>query len=115
TFLGGSNNDRGFAIAVDGAGDAYVAGYTNSSDFPTTPGALRTTFASGGMEGFVTKLNAAGNSLLYSTFLGGTADDRIYAIALDANGEAFVTGRTKSPDFPITAGPSHAAKDWLPK
>src|SRR5207245_8775662 len=45
-----------------------------------------------------------GNSLLYSTFLGGTADDRIYAIALDANGEAFVTGRTKSPDFPITAG-----------
>src|SRR5437899_7076771 len=104
TFLGGSNNDRGFAIAVDGAGDAYVAGYTNSSDFPTTPGALRTSFASGGMEGFVTKLNAAGNSLLYSTFLGGTADDRIYAIALDANGEAFVTGRTKSPDFPITAG-----------
>src|SRR2546427_11849419 len=56
------------------------------------------------MEGFVTKLNAAGNSLLYSTFLGGTADDRIYAIALDVNGEAFVTGRTKSPDFPITAG-----------
>src|SRR5438093_173035 len=104
TFLGGSNNDRGFAIAVDGAGDAYVAGYTNSSDFPTTPGALRTSFASGGMEGFVTKLNPAGNALLYSTFLGGTADDRIYAIALDANGDAFVTGRTKSPDFPVTAG-----------
>src|SRR3989454_4023203 len=104
TFLGGSNHDRGFAIAIDAAGDAYVAGYTNSSDFPTTPGALRTSFAGGGMEGFVTKLNPAGNALLYSTFLGGTADDRIYAIALDANGEAFVTGRTKSPDFPVTAG-----------
>ena len=104
TFLGGSNHDRGFAIAIDAAGDAYVAGYTNSSDFPTTPGALRTSFASGGMEGFVTKLNPAGNALLYSTFLGGTADDRIYAIALDANGEAFVAGRTKSPDFPVTPG-----------
>jgi len=104
TFLGGSNNDRGFAIAVDGAGDAYVAGYTNSSDFPTTPGALRTSFASGGMEGFVTKLSPAGNALLYSTFLGGTTDDRIYAIALGANGDVFVTGRTKSPDFPVTAG-----------
>ncbi len=104
TFLGGSSIDRGFAIAVDGAGDAYVAGYTNSSDFPTTPGALRTSFTSGGMEGFVTKLNAAGNALLYSTFLGGSADDRAYAIALDAYGDALVTGRTKSPDFPITPG-----------
>ena len=104
TFLGGSNSDRGFAIAVDGAGEAYVAGYTNSSDFPTTPGALLTSFASGGMEGFVTKLNAAGNALLYSTLLGGTVDDRIYGIALDANGEAFVTGRTKSPDFPVSVG-----------
>ncbi len=104
TFLGGSGSDRGFAIAVDSAGDAYVAGYTNSSDFPTTPGALRTSFTSGGMEGFVTKLNAAGNALLYSTFVGGSADDRAYAIAVDAYGDAFVTGRTKSPDFPITPG-----------
>src|SRR2546425_606080 len=104
TFLGGSNHDRGFAIAIDAAGDAYVAGYTNSSDFPTTPGALRTSFASGGVGGIVTKLKPPRDGPLYSTFLGGTADDRIYAIALDANGEAFVTGRTKSPDFPITAG-----------
>lgn len=104
TFLGGSGSDRGFAISVDGAGDAYVAGYTNSSDFPTTPGALRTTFGGGAMEAFVTKLNAAGNALQYSTYLGGSADDRAYGIALDASGDAFVTGRTKSPDFPITPG-----------
>ncbi len=104
TFLGGTNSDRAFGIAVDGAGDATVAGYTNSSDFPTTPGAFRTTYSGGVMEAFVTKLNAAGNGLLYSTYLGGSLDDRAYAIALDASDDAFLAGRTKSSNFPVTPG-----------
>src|SRR5712691_248430 len=104
TFLGGTKSDRAFGIAVDGAGDATVAGYTNSTDFPTTLGAFHTTYSGGVMEAFVTKLNAAGNGLLYSTYLGGSSDDRAYAIALDASGDAFLAGRTKSSNFPVTPG-----------
>jgi len=104
TFLGGRGRDRAFGIAIDAEGNATVTGYTNSSDFPTTPGAFRTTFTSATNEAFIARLSADGTSLLYSTFLGGTVDDRAYALTLDAAGNAYVTGRTRSADFPITPG-----------
>jgi len=103
TYLGGSNDDRGFGVAVDSVGNAYVTGYTTSTDFPTTPGAFQTIYA-GGSDGFVTKLNPAGSMpLLYSTYLGGSGLDIAQAIAVNASGDAFVTGKT-SGSFPTTAG-----------
>ena len=75
TYLGGSSNDSGVGIAVDTAGDAYVTGYTESVDFPTTTGALQTNVSGGFSDAFVTKLNPAGTALVYSTYLGGTGDD----------------------------------------
>lgn len=92
TFLGGSDIDYGRAIAVDGAGSAYVMGWTSSSDFPTTPGV------------FVVKLNPAGSGLDYATFLGGSGHDDGFAIAVDGTGSATVTGQTDSNDFPATPG-----------
>jgi hypothetical protein len=97
TYLGGSDYDAGSGIAVDSLGNAYVTGGTSSTDFPTTPGAFQTTY--GGV--FVAKLNAAGSALLYSTYLGGS--DNSGGIALDAFGNAYVTGWTGS-DFPTTPG-----------
>jgi hypothetical protein len=103
TYLGGSGTDEGFGVAVDAAGSAYVTGYASSADFPTTPGAFDT--SSNGFEDvFVTKLNPAGTALVYSTHLGGTSSDLGNAIAVDAAGNAYVTGETVSADFPTTAG-----------
>ncbi|HEY8874161.1 MAG TPA: SBBP repeat-containing protein, partial [Stellaceae bacterium] len=104
TYLGGSGLDVGYGIAVDAAGDAYVTGFTNSTNFPTTAGAFQTTFAGGGVDAFVTKLNVAGSGLLYSTYLGGSSIDLGYGIAADAAGNAYVTGVTASTNFPTTAG-----------
>src|SRR2546425_238817 len=102
TFLGGSNDDRGFGIAVDAAGNAYVTGGTGSINFPTTPGAFQTT--SGGGDAFVTKLDPTGAALVYSTYLGGSSGDFANGIAVDATGSAYVTGTTTSADFPTTPG-----------
>jgi len=107
TYLGGSGGDRGLGIAVDAAKNAYVTGYTDSTNFPTSPGAFQTTFAGGGFYGtdvFVTKLNPTGSGLVYSTFLGGSDDDLGHGIAVDADGNAYVTGFTASTDFPTTSG-----------
>jgi hypothetical protein len=104
TYLGGTNNDVGYGIAVDGAGDAYVTGATQSTDFPTTPGAFQRSSGGGGQDAFVTKLNPTGTALVYSTYLGGTGEDRGYGIAVDTAGNAYVTGWTYSTDFPITVG-----------
>jgi hypothetical protein len=107
TYLGGSGDDFGSGIAIDGSGDAFVAGWTHSDNFPTTSGAYQTTFAGGNganTDAFVTELNASGKALIYSTYLGGSADDYGYAIALDSSGDAFVTGTTASTDFPHTSG-----------
>jgi len=104
TFLGGSNNDSGRAIAVDGAGDAYVTGFTPSTNFPTTPGAFSTTYGGGTFDAFVTKLNPSGSALLYSTYLGGSSDDEGYGIAVDGTGDAYVAGLTASTNFPTTPG-----------
>jgi hypothetical protein len=102
TFLGGLNSDSGSGLAVDPAGDAYVAGGTNSADFPTTPGAFDTVLNDS--EAFVTKLNATGSALVYSTFLGGSGFDGASSLALGAGGNAHITGSTGSLDFPVTAG-----------
>ena len=99
TYLGGSGTDHGYGIAVDGAGNAYVTGDTGSLDFPTA-NALYPNIG-GTADAFVTKLNADGTALVYSTFLGGGGVENGYGIAVDAAGNALVTGRTGSPDFPI--------------
>lgn len=105
TYIGGSITDQSSGIAIDASGNAYVTGFTQSSDYPTTPGAFDTVFnASGSFDGFVTKLNPTGTALVYSTFLGGENDDFGVGIAVDAFGNAFVTGRTDSTDFPTTPG-----------
>jgi len=102
TYLGGADS-FGTHIAVDSAGHAYVVGYTTSSGFPTTPGALQTTFR-GGVKGFVTRLNPAGSALEYSTLLGGSVNDYAWGIAVDGQGNAYITGSTTSLDFPTTPG-----------
>jgi uncharacterized protein (TIGR03437 family) len=90
------------ALAVDAAGNAYLAGYAVPG-FPTTPGAFQTTatFDSFGLKGFVTKLDASGTSVVYSTFLGGSAEENISGIVVDASGNVYVTGETNSTDFPL--------------
>jgi Flp pilus assembly protein TadD len=112
-FLAGAvavNQEKGPGIAVDASGNAYVAGFTDSATFPTTPGAFQTTIKlvpglTVGYSGFVTKLNAAGTGLIYSTYLGGSGvntNDRngADAIAVDSAGNAYVSGWTNSTDFP---------------
>ncbi|MEP7286067.1 MAG: SBBP repeat-containing protein [Chloroflexota bacterium] len=103
TYLGGSGYDEGVAIAVDGSGSAYVTGHTNSANFPTTVGAYQTALGSSD-DVTVTKLNAAGTGLVYSTYLGGNDFERGYGIAVDSNGNAYVTGQTGSTNFPVTVG-----------
>ena len=108
TYLGGGQPmfdayDYGNSIAVDAFGNAYVAGKTLSTDFPTTPGVVQRALSTT-QNAFVTKLNATGSGLLYSTYLGGSRYDEALGIALDAAGNAYVTGYTGSPDFPVTAG-----------
>ena len=99
TYLGGSGVDGAEDIAVDVAGNAYVTGFTDSLNFPTTLGVFQTTFA-GVWDAFVTKLNAAGSALVYSTYLGGSDDDAGLGIAVDAAGNAYVVGQIFSTDFP---------------
>ncbi|PYL10689.1 MAG: hypothetical protein DME33_00055, partial [Verrucomicrobia bacterium] len=103
TYLGGSDFDEAKGIAVDVAGDAYVVGYSFSTDFPTTPGAFQTA-ANSGNNVFVSKLDPTGTNLVYSTYIGGTGYDDGRAIAVDAAGNAYVTGLTGSTDFPTTLG-----------
>jgi len=98
TYLGGSNSDCGNGIAVDGSGRAYVTGYTYSTNFPNAnayQGAL-----AGPNDAFVTRLNSAGNTLDYSTYLGGSGYDPANGIAVDGSGSAYITGYTTSTNFP---------------
>lgn len=105
TFLGGSSDDYATAIAVDASGNTYITGTTQSPDFPTTSGAFdRTGAASNSLEAFVTKLNPTGSALVYSTFLGGSNFEWGRGLAIDASGNVYVAGQTKSSDFPTTGG-----------
>lgn len=111
TLLGGSGLDIGSGLAVDSAGNAYVTGRTTSADFPTTPGAFQRQCIPSTPPGFcesspafVTKLNANGTRALYSTVLGGSGSESDTKIAVDSSGNAYVSGRTTSKDFPTTAG-----------
>ncbi|MBI4265737.1 MAG: SBBP repeat-containing protein [Acidobacteria bacterium] len=110
SFLGGTGADVGLNLAVDPEGNAVVTGFTSSADFPTAS-ALQEV-AGGGHDAFVTKINAAGTAWLYSTYLGGSADENriagigppAAAVAVDAGGSAYLTGFTTSPNFPTSAG-----------
>jgi len=112
TFLGGSGADQGNAIAVDSSGDAFVTGFTQSSDFPTANPVQAILGISGGSfcgstpcsDAFVSQLNPSGSGLVYSTYLGGNGADFGQGIALDATGDPYVTGSTSSTNFPPTAG-----------
>jgi len=99
TYLGGSNTDFGYGIALDGARNAYVTGITSSVDFPTTPGALQTSYGGGDSDAFVAKLDPTG-ALAYGTYLGGSTAEAGDAVAVDAAGSAYVSGWTGSIDFP---------------
>ena len=106
TFLGGSTAEHAGGIAVDSSGNMYVAGGTYSSNFPVVAGAIQPVNG-GNQDVFVAKLAAAGSSIIYSTYLGGngtTTPEQANAIAVDANGSAYVTGVTNSSNFPVTAG-----------
>jgi hypothetical protein len=132
TYLGGSGaiinsccgnisnyGDSGSAIAVDGSGNAYIAGFTDSPDFPVTPGVVQSAnhaSSNGTTNAFISKLNPTGTGLVYSTCLGGngepsgfnygfaTTTDAAYGLALDSKGNAYVTGAAYSSNFPVTAG-----------
>jgi hypothetical protein len=99
TYLGGSDWDLGYGIAVDGSGNAYVTGYTLSSNFPTK-NPFQGAYGGGKYDAFVTKLNIDGQTLSYSTYLGGSDSDGGNGIAVDGSGNAYVTGGTYSPNFP---------------
>ena len=108
TYLGGSADDRGYGIAVDSTGSAYIAGSTTSTNFPVR-NALQSKLA-GGRNAFIVKLNPAGNSLVYATYLGGSGSDAASGIALDSSGNAYVVGDTTSLNFP--AAGLQSSKPW---
>jgi hypothetical protein len=102
TYLGGSSTEFGRGIVIDTNGNAYIAGSTGSSDFPTTPSAYDTTFSNG--DAFVTKINATGSALVYSTFIGGSDGESSLSISKDDSDNVYITGDTASSDFPATPG-----------
>jgi hypothetical protein len=121
TYLGGINDEKAFAIAVDSAGSAYITGFTQSPNFPTTVTAFQPVSTTGilptnSSDAFVTKLSPGGNALVYSTFLGGNTNaDNGFGIAVDSSGCAYVTGETASTDFPTKNAyqPSLAGSGFL--
>src|SRR5262249_4972876 len=125
TYLGGNDTDTVTGIAIDKNGAAYITGGTVSKDFPTTAGAAQRTRAGGGFgdrpggvtceDAFVSKLDATGSALVYSTYLGGSDADVANGIAVDASGSSYVTGQTLSLDFPTSPGafqPAKVAQNW---
>src|SRR6185369_407116 len=95
TYLGGTGSDYARAIAVDSAGNAYVAGEAEGG-FPVTTGAAHTSFSGGESDAFIAKLNATGTALLYSTYLGGGSSDSAAGIAIDQDRNAYVTGSSRA-------------------
>ena len=104
SYLGGGRSENATGIALDPSGDVHIAGWTGSTNFPVTSGAYQTTLR-GALDLFVTKISAATNTIVYSTYLGGNGfDDGVVGIAVDSAGNAYVNGRTSSTDFPVTPG-----------
>ena len=110
SFLGGNSADVTRGIAVDELGSAYVTGSTGSTDFPTSENAVRRTLA-GDLDTFVTRINASGSQLEYSTYLGGSDQENPYGVAIDTNGGVYVCGESSSPDFPDEGFGPHDADD----
>ncbi|MEW5979977.1 MAG: SBBP repeat-containing protein [Acidobacteriota bacterium] len=106
TYLGGSGTEEGRRVAVDSSANAVLVGFTNSSNFPTA-NALQPSLA-GGTDAFVSKIGSGGSPLLFSTYLGGTSNDRADGVALDSSGSVYLTGKTLSVNFP-TLNPFQAA------
>jgi hypothetical protein len=100
TYLGGSGTDYGDGLATDEAGNVYLTGHTNSSNFPTTAGAFQTS-NQGMYDGYVTKINSTGSAITWSTYLGGMYGDESHAVALDSQNNVYLTGLTVSPNFPM--------------
>lgn len=108
-FGGTTEDEYGYGVAVDSAGNAYVTGSTASSDFPVTTGAYQTAY--GGMtDAFIAKLNPAGDALVYATYLGGSSSDVGRGIALDSSGNAYVAGEAGSSNFPVTSDAIQSAR-----
>jgi uncharacterized repeat protein (TIGR01451 family) len=104
TYIGPNSGALLGGIAADSQGNAYLTGWTSKqTNWPTTPGAYRTTFQGGTFDSFITKLNSTGSALAYSTYLGGSGDDQAVGIQVDATNDVFVTGATSSPNFPRTS------------
>lgn len=101
TFIGGGGAQYAAGIAVNAAGEAAIAGYTSSVDFPVTPDAVQRSFGGGYFDAFVAKLNAHGSALVYGSYLGGSGNDTGAGIAVDAEGNTYVTGQTDSQNFPV--------------
>ncbi|MBL8214414.1 MAG: SBBP repeat-containing protein [Bryobacterales bacterium] len=104
TFLGGSEEDQARDIAINGAGEAFLTGFTSSSNFPTSSGSVFRPNYSGATDAFVVRLNASGNDMIYATYLGASGIDRAYTIAIDSANNAYLAGETFSTSFPVTSG-----------
>ncbi len=104
TYLGGNAHDLGSALALDAAGNLVVAGDAASNDFPTTAGAFKAAKLDFNQDAFVARLNAAGTALQFATYLGGSGEDSAAGVALDASGNVYVTGSSRSVDFPAVNG-----------
>jgi hypothetical protein len=100
TYLGGNGGEGGYSIAVDGSGSAYISGVSSSFNFPLQ-NPVQASFGGGSGDSFLTKLNAAGTALLYSTYLGGSNEDAGYGVTVDAGGNAYHIGYTSSTNFPV--------------
>ena len=115
TYLGGHEEDLARSVAVDAAGNVYVAGYTVTNEppngFPVTPGAFQT--AGSWYDPFIAKFDRSG-ALVYSTLLGGESDDGLGGIEVDRTGNVYVTGHTDSPDFPLVGSLQPAPRDYIP-
>jgi hypothetical protein len=103
TYLGGNQNDFGDYLAIDNYGNTYITGLTLSSDFPTTNNAYNRN-SNGDDDGYITKLNSTGSTLIYSTYIGGSAYDCAIAIIVDLEGNSIITGNTYSTNYPTTMG-----------
>jgi hypothetical protein len=108
TYLGGSDNDEAFGVAIDASGYAYVTGYTESDDFPSTIGAFQSAIGLSHHDGFLVKLDDGGDALLFSTFFGANGSTDPAGVAIDGSGNAYVAGRTFAANVPVTPG----AQPW---